>query len=162
VEISRKELDETIRVRGPMMDALAERVKDALARGEAACVVEQDGFKQTLIVEHDNIVNWISELRNCQDCGERPELFKLKDNVWASAGLSAADIVCIGCFEKRLGRELSEEDVDLNFPWWHAERPEYYEGIVAGLVGHSDRPKFGNPPEFVQGIEVGLIISKKF
>jgi hypothetical protein len=160
VDVSRKELDEAIRVRGSTMDALAERVKEALAKGEAACVVEQDGCKQELIVECDNVVNWISGFRNCQDCSRRPELFKLKDNVWASAGLNHSDVVCISCFEKRLGRELSEEDADVNFPWWQAERPEYYEGFVAGLTGHSDRPIFGNPPEFDQGSQVGSMISK--
>jgi hypothetical protein len=47
------------------------------------------------------------------------EWFMVHDALWASAGLGEDDTLCIECFEKHLGRELTPDDftnADLNDP----------------------------------------------
>jgi hypothetical protein len=56
----------------------------------------------------------------CSDCGAptlsaepgvRAEYYMVHNEVWAAAGAKPADMVlCIGCLEKRLGRQLTPED----------------------------------------------------
>lgn len=69
----------------------------------------------------------------CQTCGGNIELLKLKDDVWARAGYSPSATACIECVEIGLGRPLSPNDVDRTFPWWKADRPEYYAGLTDGM-----------------------------
>lgn len=53
------------------------------------------------------------EVYNCIDCGteSRMEYYMVHDALWFEAvGWGDAGHVCIGCFEKRLGRKLVKED----------------------------------------------------
>jgi len=53
------------------------------------------------------------DLPVCKDCGidtvNAREWFMLRDDVWAQAAESDA-LLCIGCFEARLGRRLAPGD----------------------------------------------------
>jgi hypothetical protein len=77
----------------------------------------------------------------CSDCRRgtahsnwvrvRPwEWYGVHDEVWAAAGARPWDILCIGCLERRLGRQLNAADftgVEINsldprcsgYAWWH-------------------------------------------
>jgi hypothetical protein len=50
----------------------------------------------------------------CADCGVNTaridEYYMVTHELWASATPDGADILCIGCLEKRLGRELVPDD----------------------------------------------------
>ena len=55
--------------------------------------------------------------RHCKDCGVHTsrigEYYMVKDGVWADAGGSPEfgwGMLCIGCLEKRLGRQLVSTD----------------------------------------------------
>jgi hypothetical protein len=72
----------------------------------------------------------------CKDCGTDTtprtgplagswEWYKVHDAVWAAAGMPENGFLCIGCLERRLGRELTPEDfpdLPVNDParsrWW--------------------------------------------
>lgn len=70
----------------------------------------------------------------CDDCGlltapdDGPdEWYTVRDDVWSAAGASPDDILCVGCLEQRLGRELCSRDFIpsiLNDPGYgrHSER----------------------------------------
>lgn len=46
----------------------------------------------------------------CQDCQQlAPALFMVRDELWASTGLKG--IICLSCFEKRIGREVLLDDL---------------------------------------------------
>lgn len=62
----------------------------------------------------------------CLDCridtGKAGEYYVLKTEVWLEAHGSLKGMLCIGCLEKRLGRELTASDFSsalLNDPSWH-------------------------------------------
>ena len=70
----------------------------------------------------------------CDDCGmltapegAPDEWYAVRDEVWLAAVVNLRGILCIGCLETRLGRELSAPDFenaalnDLAFGW-HSER----------------------------------------
>jgi hypothetical protein len=65
----------------------------------------------------------------CNDCGMETlsaepgvptEHYSVDDDVWRQAGAGKRDHLCIGCLEKRLGRQLNRHDfmpgVDVNDP----------------------------------------------
>ncbi len=59
--------------------------------------------------------------------GEPDEWYSVLDSVWAEAGMTSDDILCIGCLERRLDRQLCSADFEkamLNSPTygWHSER----------------------------------------
>jgi hypothetical protein len=47
---------------------------------------------------------------NCNDCGYKLDLFMVRDEVWAAAGLDDAAICCLACLERRLQRPLILDD----------------------------------------------------
>ena len=64
----------------------------------------------------------------CDDCGRdtvKPpfEWYTVRDHVWAETGLGTHDaVLCVGCLEHRLGRQLQPEDfadVPTNVPSVH-------------------------------------------
>ena len=70
----------------------------------------------------------------CDDCGvptapgDAPdEWCTVLDPVWDSSGMDSRGILCIGCLERRLGRQLTGRDFEpalLNSPdyGWHSAR----------------------------------------
>lgn len=99
----------------------------------------------------------------CSVCGsDKVELYKLKNEIWTQAGFDLREVACISCFEKRLGRDLTVSDLDLSFPWWGADRPEYYLGIREGITGHSTRPLPTCQSEYELGFELGGRIAKNY
>lgn len=51
----------------------------------------------------------------CKDCTSNTwpdEYYMVHDVVWAAAGMSTEEqgMLCVGCLEKRLGRQLSPDD----------------------------------------------------
>ena len=55
----------------------------------------------------------------CDDCGmltapdgAPDEWYTVLDDVWISAGLTSDAILCVGCLEQRLGRQLSRRDFE--------------------------------------------------
>lgn len=68
----------------------------------------------------------MSQRRNhhkCKDCGVDTarigEHYMLKDSVWYSAYAHERGMLCIGCLEKRLGRQLTKADFNDS----HVNRP---------------------------------------
>jgi hypothetical protein len=65
----------------------------------------------------------------CDDCRKDTstigEYYWLHDHVWAQA--NADGVLCIGCFERRLGRQLTREDFDLT------------EGLNQSLIMHQSK-----------------------
>ena len=91
----------------------------------------------------------------CGRCGsDKIDLFRMKDEIWWSAGLALSDIVCLDCTEKALARQLSLPDLDPIFPWWGIERPKYYTGIVDGVRGKSTTDLAADS-EYQIGVELG-------
>lgn len=92
----------------------------------------------------------------CRDCdtetlstdpGATTEYYMVRTEVWLAAGAPQRGYLCIGCLEKRLGRQLHRGDFttaklnDLNYyrptkAWWHRSKrlidrlstPAPYEG----------------------------------
>lgn len=72
----------------------------------------------------------IDDINNkCRDCGFEVrwgEMFMVHDPIWAETGLGYDDgLLCVGCIEKRLGRELVKgdfTDAPLNEPEGKSER----------------------------------------
>lgn len=67
----------------------------------------------------------------CCDCGmdvyTEGEAYSVHDHVWAANGTCRCAILCVGCFEARLGRQLTAEDFPkypINDParWHHSAR----------------------------------------
>lgn len=56
----------------------------------------------------------------CVDCdvdtGKIMEYYMLTDFIWNLAMQGQTGMICIGCFEKRLGRRLKRSDFDLMAP----------------------------------------------
>ena len=49
---------------------------------------------------------------------KRAELYRVKSGVWARAGIGERDgCLCIGCLEKRIGRQLKPEDFPRKHPF---------------------------------------------
>lgn len=87
-------------------------------------------------------MSWLDRVRRppgrdpypCNDCGmltapegAPDEWYEVRDEVWLAAGMTVQGILCIGCLENRLGRELSARDFEnaaLNDPafGWHSDR----------------------------------------
>jgi hypothetical protein len=42
------------------------------------------------------------------------EWYMVRDQVWAKAGMPGEGLLCIGCLERCLGRELKREDIPVN------------------------------------------------
>ena len=51
----------------------------------------------------------------CKDCGKDvrnpKDMYMLEDNLWKQLGLKPGDFLCIDCLEKRLGREITQDDL---------------------------------------------------
>lgn len=54
------------------------------------------------------------------DTGKIGEHYMLKDSVWKKVHDSSTGMICIGCFERALGRELEPEDFNSS----HINRPQ--------------------------------------
>jgi len=61
------------------------------------------------IMENDPVRNPV-----CMDCGVDTEAineeYMILDDLWRTAVPSEAGMLCVGCLEKRLGRELRRDD----------------------------------------------------
>jgi hypothetical protein len=70
----------------------------------------------------------------CLDCGIdtfRDEFYIVDDALWLDANPAGAGMLCVGCHERRLGRELTPDD----FTDCPANRdPEYLELMSARLL----------------------------
>jgi hypothetical protein len=55
----------------------------------------------------------------CLDCkvdtSKSHELYMLQDETWNLTGLSKAGMLCVGCTEKRIGRELKPQDFNNSY-----------------------------------------------
>ena len=55
----------------------------------------------------------------CLDCGidtgKAGEFYVLRDDVWLSVNDSAIGMLCVGCLEARLGRELQADDFTASY-----------------------------------------------
>lgn len=75
------------------------------------------------------------DVLSCYDCGSSPwdmgEDFYVNDKLWKQV-MPLDGIICIGCFEKRLGRQLTKKDFK---PW--ARKNRWYG---------DQRRKLNNPP----------------
>jgi hypothetical protein len=52
--------------------------------------------------------------KGCRDCGcDEPEFFMADRDIWIKAGRigTAHGVLCLSCFEKRLGRPLRDSDI---------------------------------------------------
>jgi hypothetical protein len=50
--------------------------------------------------------------KGCRDCGESDtEFFMANQDVWVKANSTAHGVLCVSCFEKRLGRPLRDSDI---------------------------------------------------
>lgn len=67
----------------------------------------------------------------CMDCGcgTRSEYYHVHDRVWVQANPAIDGMLCIGCLESRLGRQVTREDfsdapinVDSAWAWDHSAR----------------------------------------
>lgn len=48
----------------------------------------------------------------CRDCRRKnPVSFMVNDALWAAAGLKKAGVICVECFEKRIGRRIKSADL---------------------------------------------------
>lgn len=67
----------------------------------------------------------VGHCRKCTDCGCKPwdlgEDFYVRDGLWLITipAKKRDDVICIGCFEKRLGRKLTRHDFK---PWFRNNR----------------------------------------
>ena len=79
------------------------------------------------------IVGRSSRPRSCYDCGANTngtDWYMVTDTVWRDAGMGAHDFLCITCLPKRLGRELTPDDLahhPINLPGLFPDRPELHE-----------------------------------
>lgn len=68
--------------------------------------------EQIMDVQLGWLVEW-EPYRACADCGERPFMFMLKDELWAAIAPRASQgFLCIWCCEVRLGRRVVIEDLN--------------------------------------------------
>lgn len=80
--------------------ALAERLRDVAAR-----------------MSHSLVRRAEKRMQTCTVCGVRvfdePVMldYMVEDVVWATAGFDPRDLACLGCFEKRLGRDIALADL---------------------------------------------------
>jgi hypothetical protein len=52
------------------------------------------------------------------ELNDQSEVYHLRDAVWKAAGMAPFDgCLCIGCLEKRLGRQLRATDFDASHPF---------------------------------------------
>ena len=52
------------------------------------------------------------------ELNDQSEVYHLRDAVWKAAGMAPFDgCLCIGCLEKRLGRQLRPTDFDTSHPF---------------------------------------------
>jgi hypothetical protein len=128
-------LKELIRIRGEDMSYQADAALKDLALGWLIRIrgekVDQDTLIKALkdiedspeLVEDIDLALWEldeDEGRNdafCLDCGmmlipwnEPCEYFMVHDHVWTSVAGKYDGMLCVGCLESRLGRELTTED----------------------------------------------------
>lgn len=61
---------------------------------------------------YEKLPHWTNGRRTfcCIDCGCAPDAPQLKDGVWLTIA-KKEDLLCCGCTEARLGREISHEDL---------------------------------------------------
>jgi hypothetical protein len=86
----------------------------------------------------------------CDGCGRDTvtppfEWYTVKDHIWAETGLGTHDaVLCVGCLEQRLGRQLHPEDfadVPTNKPSVHnSERLLHRKGYQLVYVQDEDVP----------------------
>lgn len=80
----------------------------------------------------------------CDDCGLSTapvtgvdEWYTVTDDVWAEAGASEDGILCIGCLEQRLGRQLLQQDF-LNAMLNRPDYGNHSDRLISRLTANSD------------------------
>lgn len=77
----------------------------------------------------------------CLDCGANTaaigEYYMVKDSVWTQAAEMDAGMLCIGCLEERLGRQLEPDDF-LDIPLNH--EPSCSARLRARVLGIEEAP----------------------
>ena len=74
---------------------------------------------------HRKVMAWVHRQLKCTDCGCKPwdmgEDFYVRDGLWITSMpvKKRDDVICLGCFEKRLGRKLTRNDFQ---PWFRNNR----------------------------------------
>jgi hypothetical protein len=48
--------------------------------------------------------------RKCDDCGREHEIYSIIDTLWLKY-CNKTDYICLDCFEKRLGRRITKNDL---------------------------------------------------
>lgn len=89
--------------------AICERQQEPFVRPDDMMMTgEVERAFATAILE--DVLGMASDLE-CIDCGKEPELYMVKNEVWASAGLQEFDgWVCLTCLSRRLDRPLAPSD----------------------------------------------------
>lgn len=81
---------------------------------------------------HRKVMAWVHRQLRCTDCRCHPwrkgEDFYVLDGLWITVmpAKKRDDIICVGCFEKRLGRRLTRKDFKpwfRNNRWYGANKP---------------------------------------
>jgi hypothetical protein len=79
----------------------------------------------------------------CVDCGEsmpkikEPMISLIKTEIKNKLGLPSGTYtpLCLGCFEKRIGRELRPSDIEATYNWWINEKgSERLRGRLGKLI----------------------------
>lgn len=83
-------------------------------------------------IVHQKVMRWVHRQLKCTDCGCKPwkmgEDFYVTDGLWLTTMPIGKrdDLICVGCFEKRLGRKLTRKDFKpwfRNNRWYGANKP---------------------------------------
>jgi hypothetical protein len=95
----------------------------------------------------------IAQHRFCVDCGVDTiainEYYELNDTVWAQGRLSETVLACLGCVERRIGRELRRADF--------LKCPLNDEPSGRRLARLRDRLRRGRPaPAIIQALDLNL------
>jgi hypothetical protein len=83
--------------------------RDMLLRWARECRIIEDNIQEVV----DDQATASDRDSSCVDCGfdtiEAGETYMLHDNVWEEA-CAGAGLLCIGCVEQRIGRQLTPSD----------------------------------------------------
>jgi len=71
----------------------------------------------------------------CTDCGGQTKVFYVKDTLWYQVipEYKQRKVICIPCFEKRLGRKLKKSDFKIGWGHHWRERPDWDENYWNSL-----------------------------
>ena len=93
---------------------------------------------------------------SCADCGhDYDEQYMVRDDIWKACGMGTG-MLCIGCVEKRLGRQLNQQDftdVPLNDIEYGAKSLRLQDRLTAPARGSNA----GSPPQAGEQMLLGYL-----